>query len=60
MMLDLFHTRVILGQVLFAPWLALDCTLRGKMGVFHAISGMITLGLLAYLFAVLLNPERFG
>jgi K+-transporting ATPase KdpF subunit len=60
MMMDVLYTSLLLGAVLFTSWLVVDGALRGKMQAFYVISGVIALGLLVYVVAVLLMPEKFG
>jgi K+-transporting ATPase KdpF subunit len=53
MMMDVLYTSLLLGAVLFTSWLVVD-------GALYVISGVIALGLLVYVVAVLLMPEKFG
>jgi K+-transporting ATPase KdpF subunit len=56
----LLRTGLLLGFVLLGPGLVICCAGRGKMNTLYVLSGVISLGLLVYLFVALLMPEKFG
>ena len=60
MMAYLLRTVLLLGVVLLGSGLVICCVGRGKVSAFYVLSGVISLGLLVYLLAALLRPEKFG
>lgn len=56
----ILRTYLLLGLVLMGSGLVISCAGRGKMNALYVVSGVISLGLLIYLLAALLCPERLG
>jgi K+-transporting ATPase KdpF subunit len=60
MWMDVLGATVVLGVVPLMSWLIIDSVERGKMKAFYVFSGVISVGLLVYLFVAVLKPALFG